>query len=172
MKDLTGLHLSGNKIEDITALNDLTSLSWLALNQNKINDISILSELKSLTTLYLDTNQVSDITPLIKNTGISGIVTLKSNPLSNTSFTSYLPILESREIKLTYDDTSSDIVIFKDVNLEKAIRDALVIPTELLKKEDLEKLEELKHNRYEYVNEELIEKPKEVLISDLTGIEQ
>ena len=37
------------------------------------------------------------------------------------------------------------VVLFKDANVEKAIRDALGIPIELLKKEDLEKLTELRY---------------------------
>ena len=38
------------------------------------------------------------------------------------------------------------VVLFKDANLEKAIRDALGIPTELLKKEDLDGLKELTYD--------------------------
>ena len=55
---------------------------------------------------------------------------------------------------------SSDTVTLKDANLEKAIRDALGIPTELLKKEDLAKLTELKYEGKEGAK-----------ISDLTGLE-
>ncbi len=51
-----------------------------------------------------------------------------------------------------------DLVLFKDANLEKAIRDTLGIPTELLKKEDLQKLEELKYEG-------------KAKISDLAGLE-
>ena len=50
------------------------------------------------------------------------------------------------------------VVLFKDANLEQAIRDALEIPTELLKTADLEQLEELKYQGQEGAK-----------ISDLTG---
>lgn len=49
------------------------------------------------------------------------------------------------------------VVLFKDANLEQAIREALGIPTELLKIEDLEKL--------------VYEGKEGAKISDLTGIE-
>ena len=52
------------------------------------------------------------------------------------------------------------VVLFKGANLEQAIRDALEIPTELLKKEDLEKLTELDYDGRDRGE-----------IVDLTGIE-
>ena len=52
------------------------------------------------------------------------------------------------------------VVLFKDSNLEQAIRDALGIPTELLKKEDLAGLKELKYEGKDGAK-----------IADLTGLE-
>ena len=58
----------------------------------------------------------------------------------------YIEQLEARGIKVEY-DMPEGVVLFKDANLEKAIRDALGIPTELLKKEDLAGLTSLNlHN--------------------------
>ena len=130
-----------------------------------------MSNLTKLTDLRLQDNKISDIAPLIQNTGISGEIKLKGNPLSNTAYTTHIPALKARGITVDYDALPAGTVTFKDTNLEKAIRDALGIPTELLKKEDLAELKELRYNRYKYVNEEWLEKPKEVLVSDLTGIE-
>jgi hypothetical protein len=96
----------------------------------------------SLTQLNLKDNQITDISPLIENTGISGAIKLKNNPLNNTALSTHIPALQTRGIKVEY-DMPEGVVLFKDANLEKAIRDALGIPTELLKKEDLAGLKEL-----------------------------
>ena len=71
------------------------------------------------------------------------MIHLRSNPLS-TALSTHIPSLKDRSIEVLYDMPES-VVLFKDTNVEKAIRDALGIPTELLKKEDLEKLTELRY---------------------------
>ena len=54
-------------------------------------------------------------------------------------------------------------MLFKDTNLEMAIREALGMPTELLEREDLEKLTELEYNGHQLAENKRI--------ADLTGIE-
>ena len=71
-----------------------------------------------------------------------------------------LPSL-SKATKLSKFFFIEGIVLFKDANLEKAIREALGIPTELLRKEDLEQLTEYLGFKW----------TEELSISDLTGIE-
>ena len=159
---LIKLRLDVNQISDISTLTTLTNLTVLHLNNNQIDDISSLSNLSQLIELRLDDNKVTDITALVENTGISGKINLKDNPLSNTTLSTHIPTLEARGIKVEY-DMPEDVVLFRDANLEQAIRDALGIPTELLKKEDLVKLAELKVN-----NENESESVK---IADLTGLE-
>jgi len=159
---LIKLRLDANQISDISTLINLTNLTVLYLNNNQINDISSLSNLSQLIELRLDDNKVTDITALVENTGISGKINLKDNPLSNTTLSTHIPALEARGIKVEY-DMPGDVVLFRDANLEQAIRDALGIPTKLLKKEDLVKLAELKVN-----NENESESVK---IADLTGLE-
>ena len=56
------------------------------------------------------------------------------------------------------------VVLFKDANLEKAIRDALGIPTELLKKEDLAELE-----TFQKLNSH--DTPDKDKIKDISGLE-
>ena len=92
----------------------------------KSNELSDLSPLVNLTTRYLNlrSNQISDISTLVENTGISGVIELNDNPLSNRAVSSHIPALEARGIKVEYDMPES-VVLFKDANLEKAIRDAL-----------------------------------------------
>ena len=121
LKDLEDIHLYGNLIQDITPLLNLTKLKYLRLDNNKINDI----------------------TPLLNSNSLSEL-DLRGNPLSNTAYTTHIPALKARGITVEYDEPPADIVTFKDANLEKAIRDALGIRAELLKKEDLAELKELK----------------------------
>ena len=72
------------------------------------------------------------------------MIHLRSNPLSNTALSTHIPALKAKGIEVLY-DMPEGVVLFKDANVEKAIRDALGIPIELLKKEDLEKLTELRY---------------------------
>ena len=78
-----------------------------------------------------------------------------------------IPALEARGITVEY-DMPEGLVLLKDANLEKAIRGALGIPTELLKKEDLSILTELVIDGGHPDNPELTEGEK---IQDLTGIQ-
>ena len=61
---LTSLGLSGNAIEDVSALGSLRSLTGLSLRGNAIEDVSALGSLESLTTLWLHDNAISDVSAL------------------------------------------------------------------------------------------------------------
>jgi len=163
LRNLTQLGIDGNQLTNISILSGLPNLTHLWIYGNKISDISVLSGLKNLVVLWLNGNQISDISPIVENTGISGEIKLKNNPLNNTAYTTQIPTLIKKGITVEYDEPPAGTVTFKDGNLEKAIRDALGIPTELLKKEDLAGLKEL------IVGNE--GKPESEKISDLTGIE-
>ena len=162
LTSLKDLSLHNNQLTDISPLANLTSLTGLSIDRNRLTDVSSLSNLTKLTDLSINNNQISDISPLIENTGISGTIRLKNNPLSNTALSTHIPALEARGITVEY-DMPEGVVLFKDANLEKAIRDALGIPTELLKKEDLAGLTELRVDNKG--------KPESAKISDLTGLE-
>ena len=163
LANLVKLRLDINQISDISSLTNLTDLAVLHLNNNQIDDISSLSNLSQLIELRLDDNRVTDITALVENTGILGTINLKNNPLSNTALSTHIPVLEARGIKVEY-DMPEGVVLYKDANLERAIRDALGIPTQLLKKKDLEKLTALdvRTNRYSEPSGK---------ITDLAGLE-
>ena len=158
LPNLTSLHLYDNQLTDLNGLTNanLPNLTVLYLNNNRISNISLISNLTNLTTLWLYNNQISDISPLIANTGIKSTIKLKGNPLNNKSLFTHVPIIEAKGIGIEY-DMPKDVVMFKDSNLEKAIREALGIPTKLLKKEDLAKLEKLEAENKK--------------ISDLTALE-
>jgi len=143
---LTHLLLYKNQLTDLSGLADanLLGLTYLNLNYKQLTDLNVLANanLPSLTWLELYGNQLRNITPLVENTGISGRINLKNNLLSSTALSTHIPALKARGITVEY-DMPEGVVLFKDANLEKAIRDALGIPTELLKKEDLAGLKEL-----------------------------
>ncbi len=63
---LTEADLSGNRIEDISALGGLTKLTRLSLNNNRIADVSALAKLTNLRELRLDNNAVTDVSALAK----------------------------------------------------------------------------------------------------------
>ena len=77
VKDITNLKLSSSividRINDISALGNLTSLKNLELNNNQIRDISALRNLKNLTNLYLKDNQIRDISAL---SGLTNLIVL------------------------------------------------------------------------------------------------
>ena len=101
----------------------MPNLCSLHLDGNQISDISVIAKLNNLVReIGLSGNQISDITPLITNTGISGTIRLQGNPLSNTALSTHIPALEARGIKVEY-DMPEGVVLFKDANLEKSIRD-------------------------------------------------
>lgn len=58
------LQLSDGKIEDLSPLKNLTSLTHLSLKNNKIKDVSSLKNLTSLVTLSLSDNKIKDVLPL------------------------------------------------------------------------------------------------------------
>ena len=151
----------GKNEGDAITREELAGLKELNAEGLGITDTVALKYATSLTQLNLEGNQIADITPLAKNIGITGVINLKNNPLTNTAL-SQIPVLKARGVTVTY-DMFEGAVLFKDANLEKAIRDALGIPTELLQKEDLEKLTGFHYQPYD--------KPEDQKIFDITGLE-
>ena len=106
LNQLTTLYLYDNSIWDISPLAELNQLTTLSLRHNSITDISPLAGLNQLTRLYLDGNSISDILPLVANMGLgredSLIVT--ANPLNSASINLHIPALQSRGVKVQFDD--------------------------------------------------------------------
>jgi len=61
LRNLTELYLIDNQVKDIDALNDLINLTELDLIGNQVQDISALENLKNLTCLWLEGNKIQDI---------------------------------------------------------------------------------------------------------------
>ncbi len=103
---LTMLWLSSNSISDISPLAGLNKLTWLNLHDNSITDISPLARLNQLTWLDLRGNSISDILPLVANTGLgrNDSLILTANPLNSASINIHIPALQSRGVKVQFDD--------------------------------------------------------------------
>ena len=74
----------GKNEGDAITKEDLEGLKELDAEGLSITNISVLKYTTHLTQLNLAGNQITDITPIIENTGISGEINLKNNPLNNT----------------------------------------------------------------------------------------
>ena len=126
------LNLSNNRIADISPLGGLTKLYELRLSNNQITNISPLRGLSKLHRLYLDQNQVTDISALVSTYGLSPVsyyVNLSLNPLdisAGSATMANIKTLIDRKVTIYYDPQGVDpIVIFKDPNLEAAVRYSL-----------------------------------------------
>ena len=115
ISDLTGLEhatnvtrlvLSGNRISDISPLAGLTQLAKLDLMDNSISDISPLAGLTQLYELNLQNNSISDLSPLVANIGlgIDDSIDVRGNFLNATSINTHIPILEGREVRVSFHD--------------------------------------------------------------------
>jgi len=106
LRNLTGMHLLGSKVQDISVLSSLTSLRNLTLGWSSIKDITPLTDLINLETLDLTDNQVTDVAALGKLVNLEHLV-LNHNPITRIDALSTLVNLET----LNLDET-----LIKDVN--------------------------------------------------------
>ena len=104
--NLTSLSLRDNNITDISAIAGLTQLTELDLADNNISDISALAGLTQLYELDLENNSISDLSPLVANIGlgIDDSIDVRGNFLNATSINTHIPILEGREIWVSFHD--------------------------------------------------------------------
>ncbi len=82
LTNLTDLNLGSNNISDITPLRNLTNLTRLILQYNRISDITPLQNLTSLSHLSLIGNQINDVTPLENLTSLTTLY-LGGNSISD-----------------------------------------------------------------------------------------
>ena len=91
---LTSLYLAATSISDISALENLTALKNLYLTHNSISDISVLENLTALTELSLGENSVSDISVLQNLTALKTLI-LDNNSIRDVSVLENLTTLKS-----------------------------------------------------------------------------
>ena len=154
LTNLTALNLAINSISDISPLAGLTNLTVLRLDNNSISDVSPLAGLTQLRELYLQNNSISDLWPLVTNRGLSSgdKLNLKGNPLSDISFDSYIPLLQSRAVTVER-DLPGLVGHIPDPNLRHAIRKALrKARDDPLRLEDMPQLTELEVTRKTVTN--------------------
>lgn len=143
LKDLSKLEtllLSENQISDINALQDLTNLKQLSLDNNRISDIEPLKWLTKLEKLYLNYNRISDVDILEWLTSLK-VLYLGGNQISDYSpVKRYYDNLTDKDFKLSDSTTQKDTVIFKDENLEEAVRKKIDKPTGEIYKTDVKNI--------------------------------
>ena len=133
LTNLTDLWLYHNSIADISPVKRLTNLTFLDLWNNSISDISALTGLVNLTDLWLEDNSITDISPLVTNIGLGDgdEVYVLRNPLSAISINTHIPALQSRGIRVYFDnivvqpEDHAQTVDIPDPNLRDAIEDHL-----------------------------------------------
>jgi len=69
LTNLKVLDFRDNEVSDINSLANLINLSWLGFQENKVSDINSLANLINLRWLRFQENKVSDISPLVENEG-------------------------------------------------------------------------------------------------------
>ena len=108
LTNLTKLRIQDNSVSDISALVGLTNLTELGLGGNSISDISALAGLTNLTYLDLTGNSISDLSPLVVNTelGEGDGVDVWGNRLSYQSIHTHIPALQSRGVRVGFDNRS------------------------------------------------------------------
>ena len=119
--------MNGSQVSDITPLQNLSDLSFLALGENQISDITPLRHLSKLKTLNLAGNQISDITPLQHLSNLSWLA-LGQNQISDVT-----PLRDLSNLQhLGLDDNHvSDLTPLQNLNLSTlyASNQTITLPT-------------------------------------------
>ena len=130
LTNLTWLNLSVNNlvnnISDISAVAGLTNLTELYLSSNNISDISAVGGLTNLTWLNLSVNNISDISPLVANAGLGDgdRIYVKRNPLSYQSIHTHIPTLQSRGVRVEFNNRTPPALLKISGDNQKGITDA------------------------------------------------
>ena len=119
---------TGTNIRNLTGLESATNLIGLDLLSNAISDISAVAGLTHLRWLDFSTNNISDISPLIVNTGLGNgdTVYVGGNPLSYLSIHTYIPILQSRGVRVYFDDQAQPALLKVSGDNQKGVSGAVL----------------------------------------------
>lgn len=101
----TELHAAGRGISDLRGIQTMTALAVLDLADNRVEDILPLYYLAALQTLDLSGNRITSAWYLLQNAGLAAGDALDptGNPLAAPTLNDYIPQLEARGVRLTYD---------------------------------------------------------------------
>ena len=128
LTNLTHLYLGDNALQTIEPLAGLINLRVLDLYNAGVKDITPLANLAALESLGLVRNMIADISPLV------GLKNLKRLWLAENPIQDFTPLLELEGVELDLDidfsrlDQLNLIVTTPDSNLEREIRETLVLP--------------------------------------------
>ena len=113
MRIFSCLIATGMSIRNLTGLESATNLAGLDLLSNNISDISPVVALTNLRWIDLSSNNISDISPLIANTelGNGDAVFIGGNPLSYLSIHVHIPILQSRGVRIYFDNQAQPALL-------------------------------------------------------------
>ena len=125
----TCLLATDTSIRNLTGLESATNLTGLDLLSNNISDISAVAGLTRLRWLDLSTNNISDISPLIANTGLGNgdTVYVGGNPLSYLSIHSHIPILQSRGVRVYFDNQAQPALVKVSGDNQKGASGAVLL---------------------------------------------
>ncbi len=128
LTNLTHLYLGDNALQTIEPLAGLINLRVLDLYNTGVKDITPLANLTALESLGLVRNMIADISPLV------GLKNLKRLWLAENPIQDFTPLLELEGVELDLDidfsrlDQLNLVVTTPDSNLEREIRETLVLP--------------------------------------------
>ena len=126
MATLTRLNAGNSNISDLTGLEGAINLILLSLGNNSISDLSSLSGLTNLGSLDLKRNSISDLSALVTNTRLrSGdVVNVEGNPLSSVSVDTHIPTLQSRGVRVEFDNQTHPALLKISGDNQKGVTDA------------------------------------------------
>ena len=107
VSSLTYLNVSGTSIDDISFVQNFENLSILFMNNNNVSDLSSLKNLSKLRLVSARNNQIRNIEPLVENTNFGTIANSTLDLISNclTAMADpELAILEERGVQLKVDN--------------------------------------------------------------------
>ena len=124
--NLTRLDASNANISDLTGLEGATNLRILNLRGNSVSDISAVAGLTNLTWLSLGRNNISDISSLVANTGLGegDEVYVKGNPLSYQFIHTHIPTLQSRGVRVEFNNRTPPALLKISGDNQKGITGA------------------------------------------------
>ena len=129
MVNFSCLVATSTNIRNLTGLESATNLIGLDLLSNNISDISAVAGLTRLRWLDLSSNNISDISPLLANTGLGNgdTVYVGGNPLSYLSIYSHIPILQSRGVRVYFDDQAQPALLKVSGDNQKGASGAVLL---------------------------------------------
>lgn len=123
---LETLNVEGTNITNIEPLKSLNKLNSLNINNTQVESVEVLANISSLKILRCEKTQISDLSPLKSNAKLelvyadNSLVELTNVLLLNSSLPECLVIYQSRDLKMWWDNLSTDWqeIFIENANIE------------------------------------------------------